>query len=179
MLDFFMDSFNVTLKQEAMTTHSRADVNLNASASLDELHTDHCLDKYLQNRFSSPNLPNFSPKPQVVPSITQSTSCPSLEGSSSGSNPSTEHSPVDLSLPPHGSLKPVEKSSHFKRPKCGDNLLKQQAVEKDNAKVMRRTGSETFGSKNLNAERKRRTRIKEGELALRALVPKITKVKTV
>ncbi|XP_061990762.1 transcription factor bHLH90 [Rosa rugosa] len=179
MLDFLMESFNVALKKEVMTRHSCANVNLKASATLDELHIDPMLERSLQNWFHSPNLPKLSPRPQVVTSRTQSTSCPSREGSSSGSNPATEHPPFNLSSaqgPPHGCVKPSEKSSHFRKPKCCDNLLKQQVVEKDNARGVRRTGSEHFRSKNLNAERKRRTRIKEGELALRALVPKITKM---
>lgn len=158
MLDLLMESFN-------------ANVNLKGSASLDELHIDPMKEKFL---------PKVCPRPQLT-SRTQSTSCPSREGSSSGSNPSTEHRPFNLSsdqLPPYGYVMPSEKSSRFRKPKCRDNVLKQQVVEKDNARGVGRTGSEHFRSKNLNAERKRRNRIKEGELALRALVPKITKVKT-
>nr|XP_004298568.2 PREDICTED: transcription factor bHLH90 [Fragaria vesca subsp. vesca] len=156
MLDLLMESFN-------------ANVNLKGSANLDELHIDPMKEKFL---------PKVCPRPQLT-SRTQSTSCPSREGSSSGSNPSTEHRPFNLSsdqLPPYGYVMPSEKSSRFRKPEFRDNLLKQQVVEKDNARGVGRTGSEHFRSKNLNAERKRRNRIKEGELALRALVPKITKM---
>ncbi|XP_050374313.1 transcription factor ABORTED MICROSPORES [Argentina anserina] len=150
MLDFLMESFNVALRKEVMTTHSYANVNL-------------------------PN--KLSPGPHLTSRI--QFACPSWEGSSSGSNPSTEHPPFNFSptqVRPDGYVKPSEQSPLFRKPKCRDSLLKQQAMEKDNARGVRRTGSEHFISKNLNAERKRRSRIKEGEYALRALVPKITKM---
>nr|WIE96191.1 basic helix-loop-helix transcription factor [Loropetalum chinense var. rubrum] len=50
------------------------------------------------------------------------------------------------------------------------------AVEKDNVKVIQRPENEHYQSKNLILERNRRNRIKDRLFALRALVPKISKM---
>ncbi|KAK9276456.1 hypothetical protein L1049_005989 [Liquidambar formosana] len=54
---------------------------------------------------------------------------------------------------------------------CGNNV-----VEKDNVKVIQRPEREQYQSKNLVLERNRRNRIKDGLFALRAIVPKISKM---
>lgn len=174
MLELFMAPFNNSLKQEPMATHDNANVNLNASASLNEFHVDPLPEECPEKLLPSLNLANFIPGPQVFPSsVSQTTSCPILEGSSSGSNPSSERPLL---------------SSHSRKSRRGDNLLQQQAglatgsgtvVEKHKAKVTRKTGSGQYQSKNLFAERNRRSRIKDGHFALRALVPKISKVKII
>ncbi|KAH0991669.1 hypothetical protein GBA52_003152 [Prunus armeniaca] len=170
MLELFMAPFNNSLKQEPMATHDYANVNLNASASLNEFHVDPLPEECPEKLLPSLNLANLIPGPQVFPSsVSQTTSCPILEGSSSGSNPSSEHPLL---------------SSRSRKSRRGDNLLQQQAglasgsgsvVEKHKAKVTRKTGSGQYQSKNLFAERNRRSRIKDGHFALRALVPKISK----
>lgn len=176
MLELFMAPFNNSLKQEPMATptHDYANVNLNASASLNEFHVDPLPEECPEKLLPSLNLANFIPRPQVFPSsVSRTSSCPILEGSSSGSNPSSEHPLL---------------SSRSRKSKRGDNLLQQQAglacgsgsvVEKHKAKVTRKTGSGQYQSKNLFAERNRRSRIKDGHFALRALVPKISKVKII
>lgn len=63
-----------------------------------------------------------------------------------------------------------------------EDLLKQQAgliPESNNevAKVIQRSERDHFRSKNLVTERNRRNRMKDGLFTLRALVPKISKVK--
>ncbi|XP_008221870.1 PREDICTED: transcription factor bHLH90 [Prunus mume] len=171
MLELFMAPFNNSLKQEPMATHDYAIVNLNASASLNEFHVDPLPEESPEKLLPSLNLANFIPGPQVFPSsVSQTTSCPILEGSSSGSNPSSEHPLL---------------SSRSRKSRRGDNLLQQQTglasgsgsvVEKHKAKVTRKTGSGQYQSKNLFAERNRRSRIKDGHFALRALVPKISKM---
>ncbi|PQM41748.1 bHLH transcription factor [Prunus yedoensis var. nudiflora] len=143
----------------------------NVSASLNEFHVDPLPEECPEKLLPSLNLANFIPRPQVFPSsVSRTSSCPILEGSSSGSNPSSEHPLL---------------SSRSRKSKRGDNLLQQQAglacgsgsvVEKHKAKVTRKTGSGQYQSKNLFAERNRRSRIKDGHFALRALVPKISKM---
>lgn len=58
------------------------------------------------------------------------------------------------------------------------NLLGYAISEqpKECTKIKQQTGKDQYQSKNLVTERKRRNRIKDGLFALRALVPKISKV---
>ncbi|XP_054823606.1 transcription factor ABORTED MICROSPORES isoform X2 [Prosopis cineraria] len=84
----------------------------------------------------------------------QCRSHPSIEGSSSGSNPSNETS------------KEHQRGLDFQ---CGGTL-------EDKPDLVNRPYGEGYTSKNLVTERNRRSRIKDGLYALRALVPKISKM---
>ncbi|KAH6837134.1 hypothetical protein C2S53_018232 [Perilla frutescens var. hirtella] len=110
----------------------------------------------------------------------QPTNYSSFEGSSTCSSLSNEHQ-----LLQHRVLSgmPLEKSCkdyvdsptrnlRLRRKKNADFAL----ITNGNEKTRQKTEKGPFKSKNLMTERNRRKRIKDGELALRALVPKITKM---
>jgi hypothetical protein len=143
---------------------------------------DHRLDSLLEENLPhSCHLLSLIPRTQFLLPLTQPRNSISFEGSSSGSNPSNE-APSFVSnasqLPQHGHLElSVGKSNH------DEKILKQRAgsadCNKKVPKVMRRSERDDYKSKNLVTERNRRTRIKTGLFALRALVPKISKVNIV
>lgn len=140
-------------------------------------------EEYMQKLPPSLHLLTFNPRLQVFPPVTHSGSYTSVEGSSSSSNPSNEHSMFDSNcgLP----FKQSKKSSGSNDRECNKKWLNQQnglvsscGVVKQNhtAKVIRKKGNENYQSKNLVTERNRRNRINDRLLTLRSLVPKITKV---
>ncbi|XP_021895843.1 transcription factor bHLH90 isoform X2 [Carica papaya] len=143
----------------------------------------------LQNLQPVLRLPTLIPKTQVLTQVTQSHIYPSFDGSSSSSHPPSKQGSFD-SNPCYGSQNEPLKESvgkffGFKRSRNGDILIKQQAgvalncnvkVARGNSKAIRQPGSETYQSKNLVTERNRRNRIKDGLFALRAIVPKISKM---
>jgi hypothetical protein len=174
---------DVSLDQGAMSACS------DTSLTLDEYHLDQLSEEYLQHWPLTLHLLSSNPRIQVLPPVTQSSSYPSAEGSSSSSNPSNDCPSFDLNsdfINLHGSGKQsIGKFSGSKNYKHNESLLKQQAdlvsncgnvVENDEGKVVQKPGRERYHSKNLVTERKRRNRIKDGLFTLRALVPKITKV---
>lgn len=126
---------------------------------------------------------------QALSSVTQFSSDPSVEGSSSGSDRSCER-PFDLNcgyIPVHGSMnRSIGKFPGSKKPEYNVSSLKTKlalncgnVVEKEKKIVIQEPKTKKFRSKNLVTERKRRHRIKDGLFTLRALVPKITKVKII
>lgn len=130
---------------------------------------------------------------QFLPPATQPSMLCGFEGSSNVSDCLNEHPSLDSSsclAPRHKSLKrPIEKSSFSTDHHYNETLLKQQLglglglvsatpmVEKENEKARQKPESEQYHSKNLITERNRRNRIKDGLFTLRALVPRISKVR--
>lgn len=113
---------------------------------------------------------SFIPDLQWLAPMSQATSYPSFEISSSGL----------VSEDDHPSFDSINGSLRSKNPKCNGNLIKQNmgftSNDKENANLSRVKQRARCQSKNLFTERKRRNRIKDGLFALRALVPKISKM---
>ena len=164
---------------------------MSTSLTLDENHLDQLSEEYLQHWPLTLHLLSSNPKIQVLPPVTQSSSYPSAEGSSSSSNPSNDCPLFDLNsdyINLHGFVKQsIGQSSGSKKNKHNESSLKRQAdlvshcgnmVENDEGNVIQKP-VRRFHSKNLVTERKRRNRIKDGLFTLRSLVPKITKVKMI
>ncbi|KAJ0038037.1 hypothetical protein Pint_22965 [Pistacia integerrima] len=135
------------------------------------------------------HLLTFIPRIHVLPRVTQFSTHLSYEGSSSSYNASNEN-PLFYSnygyAPLNGHLQQsIKKSSSHKKSKYDNNVLKEQTglvlgCDKKALKgiegAIRKPGREHCHSKNLITERKRRNRINDGLLALRALVPNISKM---
>ncbi|KAG5522205.1 hypothetical protein RHGRI_034400 [Rhododendron griersonianum] len=118
-----------------------------------------------------------------LPPVSQLNHRPILEGSSTGSNPSNEHSisfnSGSVRVSPNVSVNGTfgEYPTDDKSNKCRNLSPKQDhLVETDKLKSKQRMEKEQYHSKNLVTERNRRRRIKDGLFALRALVPKISKM---
>nr|WIE96190.1 basic helix-loop-helix transcription factor [Loropetalum chinense var. rubrum] len=165
---------NVSLEQEAKTVQSYP------SASLNEHTHNPLLVEYLHNW--PPHFHHLSciPSLQSHPPLTQRSNYPSFKGSSNLSNesPSFHSSPDNLS--PDASLN--QSFGIFlgsDKPKYCENFSKQHMIQNGNAKVIQKPAKERYQSKNLILERNRRNRIKDGLYALRALVPKISKMNRV
>lgn len=115
--------------------------------------------------------------------ISQPTNYSSFEGSSTCSSLSDELQLLQLG-PDHvlSGMSPSKdyadspsRNLRLRRKKCADFAF-SNGNEKISTKLRLKSEKGPFKSKNLVTERNRRKRIKDGELALRALVPKITKV---
>lgn len=174
---------NFSLEQE-VDTESELDAGLNEA----RLHSS---PKFYSVDWPDPQpLLDFKSKLEILPSVSQSSSFPSCEGSSSGSKHSNEHQYFDSysSLVSHGFFnQPIHRSFESKRPMPQEGLLKQQTdaiseiskiLQKDEAKTGGRQGKEIYKSKNLITERRRRNKIRDRLYTLRALVPNISKVQT-
>ncbi|XP_050206116.1 transcription factor bHLH90 isoform X2 [Mercurialis annua] len=177
IIDYITGHFNV-LKQESMVSHGYSSFS------------DSCINSILEQNFqnlpSPGNLLGLNPQTQIIFPLYQSNTPSSLEGSSSGSNPSNEY----LSLNSHSGYllqnemlnQAIEKSLVSGKLKNEQNLLKHKTglfLECDNkrvGKVLHKPERDHFRSKNLVTERNRRNRIKDGLFTLRAIVPKISKM---
>ncbi|KAI9169590.1 hypothetical protein LWI28_014556 [Acer negundo] len=151
---------------------------------------DLSIEDNLQNHPLPIHLLTLLPAIQIRHPLTQ---FPSYEGSSSGSNPSNEHTISFDSNYSYGTTtqnEPLKQSiigsSGCEKPMyVNENMLKEQtefvlgcnnkAVTR-NKRAVQRPGRGNYQSKNLVTERNRRNRIKDGLYALRALVPKISKM---
>ncbi|KAK2636496.1 hypothetical protein Ddye_031288 [Dipteronia dyeriana] len=156
--------------------------------------SDLSIEDKLQNHPLPIHLLTLIPAIQILHPLTQFNGThPSYEGSSSGSNPSNEHT---ISFDSNYSYGTTTQNDPLKQSiieSCGcenpmyvdENMLKEQtefvlgcnnkAVTR-NKRAVQRPGRENYQSKNLVTERNRRNRIKDGLYALRALVPKISKM---
>ncbi|GER40663.1 basic helix-loop-helix (bHLH) DNA-bindingsuperfamily protein [Striga asiatica] len=132
---------------------------------------------YLQNWL--PPLHHYTNFPPQVPKLSNYSS---FEGSPTSSSLSNEHQLVKVG-PAHKLPDMVhEKASNeymdlprsnlrLKRKKCTTVVKENECVE-----IMQKGEKGVYKSKNLMTERNRRKRIKDGMFALRALVPKISKM---
>nr|WIE96052.1 basic helix-loop-helix transcription factor [Loropetalum chinense var. rubrum] len=144
----------VSLDQEAEIVQSYNDASLN----------EHTLNPILVKHI------NFIPKLQFLPPITQPSSYPSFQGSSTTSIPAKENPSFDSgsdNLSPQTYLnQSIDKSLGSYKAKYSEKLSNQHMGPEN----------EHYQSKNLILERNRRNKIKDRLFALHALVPKISKM---
>lgn len=123
------------------------------------------LDNYSTNSLVQIFTPTLAHVPQLLaPGILPKAHHSSYEGSSSSSNPSNENTPVE-------SLGTRDARGFIRQQSFSSSSHKE-----NNLKISSRSREGESGSKNLLAERRRRNKIKERLFALRAIVPKISKV---
>ncbi|XP_059658560.1 transcription factor bHLH90 [Cornus florida] len=184
IIEFVKDQYKHCSGQEVMTAQSNNSVTINEQPPLDPL-----LNKNLNNSPVALDNLKFIPRLQLLPPIAHPITYPHLDGS--GSIPTHDHllfSSGSIHIPQRVSLfESIGKYPGSKNPNCRENLSKKReihfilghanhVVEEHNLKPKQRTERDQYQSKNLDAERNRRNRIKDGLFTLRALVPKISKM---
>lgn len=163
IIELVLAHYNTSREQRVVPAGSYSNV------SLDEQCLDILLKENLQSFPSPLQLLTFVPSTQVLSATTQFNTHPYNEGSSSGSNPSIEHPSFDSNYGFIAQNVPLMQpigNSCVKRPKYKNHVFKEELGERQ------RLGR----AKNLITERNRRNKLKDGLYALRALVPKISKV---
>lgn len=124
------------------------------------------LENYSSNSLVQILTPTSAHLPQLLaPGALSRVHCSSYEGSSSSSDPSNENMPIE-SLQSRDVQKFIRQQT-FSGINHKENILKTSCRSREGES----------GSKNLLAERRRRNKIKERLFALRAIVPKISKVR--
>ncbi|KAK6141774.1 hypothetical protein DH2020_024482 [Rehmannia glutinosa] len=174
IIDYISARFNVPLKQENMNETARTNLNLNEKLS------DPRSNDYLEKWLPSLHYLNFLPK------ISQPNNYSSYEGSSTCSSLSNEHQLLKIgSDHVFGSMSPQKSSKEYVDSPSSNLRLKRKKYtdssftlgnENLSVKIRQKAEKGVFKSKNLMTERNRRKRIKDGMFALRALVPKISKM---
>ncbi|KAL0459034.1 UNVERIFIED_CONTAM: Transcription factor ABORTED MICROSPORES [Sesamum latifolium] len=167
IIDYISARFNINLKQENANEKDRSNYNLG--------------DKLCGPDHSSFHYLNF------LPQIPQPNNYSSFEGSSTCSSLSNDHQLLQIGPDPMFVRMSPEKSSReyvdspssslrLKRKKYTDVALAQCNDQTVAVKIRQKAEKGPYKSKNLMTERNRRKRIKDGMFALRALVPKISKM---
>ncbi|KAL0435224.1 UNVERIFIED_CONTAM: Transcription factor ABORTED MICROSPORES [Sesamum radiatum] len=167
IIDYISARFNINLKQENTNEKDRSNYNLG--------------DKLCDPDHSSFHYLNF------LPQIPQPNNYSSFEGSSTCSSLSNEHQLLQIGPHPmFGSMSPEKSSREYvdspssslrlKRKKYTDVAMAQCNDQTVAVKIRQKAEKGPYKSKNLMTERNRRKRIKDGMFALRALVPKISKM---
>lgn len=176
LIEYINSQYKASVEHEAIIVLSHTNIRLNEKPR--DSSPNEYLDKSLQYK-------NFVPKLQNLLPVSHPTTYPSFEGSSPASTLSDEHPSLKSSSAPLSQdtspTQSIEKSNCNVKisPKRSESVLgcaNGPIDHKDNRKVKQKTEREQYQSKNLFTERNRRNRIKDGLFALRALVPKITKV---
>ncbi|KAK4763930.1 hypothetical protein SAY87_013368 [Trapa incisa] len=124
-------------------------------------------EQFLENCTSNSLVQILKPTPAHFPRLLApgTLHCSSYEGSSSSSGPSNEKVPIEY-LESGGDVQKSIRQQTFSGINHRENILKTSCSSQEGES----------GSKNLLAERRRRNKIKERLFALRAIVPKISKM---
>ncbi|XP_057948950.1 transcription factor bHLH90 isoform X2 [Malania oleifera] len=174
IIEHVKDQCTVTCEQEAITGHCY---------TCEQPHHEHVRSSTFPHYYFS-SIPGTQSPPSAIPI----SSCPSFEGTSSGSNHSNEHHAFDSgSLTMSHMALSLGKSHRPPRPEWAENFPNQEismvlvggnhvSDNKANMRASQRPEQEKYQSKNLVTERNRRNRIRDGLFTLRALVPKISKM---
>ncbi|XP_057493329.1 transcription factor bHLH90 [Actinidia eriantha] len=179
VIEFVITQYKITMEQEAITAQHNSGLSLNIQPR------DPLLGEHLTVWPHPMQDLNYFPRLQFLPPVSQPNHYPSFKGSSTGSNPSNEHPSFNsgsVPLSPNGSVnETIKKYPICKKSDSNGHLSYNQESEfllgdSNHLKPKQRMEREPYHSKNLVTERNRRNRIRDGLFALRALVPKISKM---